>query len=245
MLLVDAHTHIGNERLFSITMKADDLLRTIEKNKLDKVIVQPQAGAPDIKQNHEAIAELTVKYPGVIYGLASFNPVTEDEKGFLENVRWAIKDLGFKGIKLHTNGFVVSPLNPYSRKIFEAGAAYSVPVMVHTGAGVPQALPSLCIPIARKYPDLKIVLAHAGGGLFACEALIVAQECPNIYLETSWVSPPDIAGFVASLGARRVMFGSDLFENVAPFLSIFYHAGFSEEQLAQVLGRTAIDVFKL
>ena len=245
MLLVDAHTHVGVERLYNIVMKSDDLLRTMDQNGIDKALVQPQAGAPDIMQNHEEIAELCRKHPGRIYGMASFNPVTDDEDEYFERIRWTIEDLGFKGIKLHTNGHGVSPLNPYSQRAFEAGMRFSVPVMVHTGAGVPQALPSLCIPIARKYPDLKLVLAHAGGGMFAQEAQIVAQECENVYLETSWVSPPEVGGFIQALGPGRVMFGTDIYENVAPYIALYRSLGLSEEDLAQVMGQTAMKLYKL
>ena len=245
MLLVDAHTHVGVERLFNIVMTQEELLREMDRNGIDIALVQPQAGAPDIMRNHEEIAELSQKHPGRIYGMASFSPVTDDEGEYFERVRWAIEDLGFKGIKLHTNGHGVSPLNPYSQKIFEACLRFSVPAMVHTGAGIPQALPSLCIPIARKYPDLKLVLAHAGGGMFAQEAMIVAQECENVYLETSWVSPPDVGAFIKTLGADRVMFGSDLFENITPYLSLYRSLPLSGEELSQVLGLTAKSLYKL
>ena len=245
MLIVDAHTHIGIERLYNIVMKPEDLLRTMEQNGVEKALVQPQAGAPDIIRNHEEVAELCRKHPGRIYGMASFNPVMDNEHDYAERVRWAIEDLGFKGVKLHTNGHGISPLNPYSQWVFEAGMRFSVPVMIHTGAGVPNALPSLCIPIARKFPELKLVLAHAGGGAYAVEALIVAQECNNVYLETSWVSPPEVGGFIQSIGPGRVMFGSDIYENVAPYLALYMSLELSEDDLAQVLGGTATELYKL
>jgi len=226
-------------------MKSEDLLRTMDQNGVDKALVQPQAGAPDIIQNHEEVAELCKKHPGRIYGMASFNPVMDDEQEYFRLVRWAIEELGFKGVKLHTNGHGVSPLNPYSQRVFEAGVRFSVPVMVHTGAGVPNALPSLCIPIARKFPDLKLVLGHAGGGMYATEAMIVAQECENVYLETSWVSPPEVGGLISAIGPDRVMYGSDIYENVAPYLALYRSLGLSDNDLARVLGQTAIDVFKL
>ena len=59
MLLVDAHTHIGIERLFNIVMTKEELLREMDRNDIDIALVQPQAGAPDIMRNHEEIAELT------------------------------------------------------------------------------------------------------------------------------------------------------------------------------------------
>lgn len=244
-MIIDAHTHIGKERLFDVTMNPEDLIRTMDRYRVDISIVQPQAGAPDIMRNHEEIAELALKHPGRFFGLACFNPVTEDEAGYFRDVEWAIRDLGFKGIKLHTNGHTVSPLNPYSLKVFEAGAKWNIPVMVHTGTGIPQALPSLVMPIARRYPNLKIVLAHAGGGTLSAEAVVVATECPNIYLETSWVYPGALVSMVRQVGAQRVMFGSDVYENVSPFLNMYQESGLSKEELELCLGQTANDVFQL
>ena len=65
--------------------------------------------------------------------------------------------------------------------------------MVHTGPGIPFALPALCIPAARKYPDLKIVLAHAGFAVFTAEAQVAATVCDNLYLETSWCIGEDLS----------------------------------------------------
>ncbi len=245
MFVIDAHTHIGKERLFNVDMKPADLMKTMDKYGINVSIVQPQAGSPDIKRNHEDIAELKEKNKGRIFGLACFNPVTEDEERYFKDIEWAIKDLHFKGIKLHTNGHVVSPLNPYSEKVYEAGIKLDVPVMIHTGVGIPQAFPSLVIPVAKKYPELKIILAHAGGGLFASEALIVATECDNIYLETSWVYPADIISMVKMLGAQRVMFGSDIYENVPSFLEMYRSSGLKGTEIRQCLARTANEVFKL
>ncbi len=47
-------------------------------------------------------------------------------------------------------------------------------------------------------------MAHAGGGMFGAEALVVAQECPDLVLETSWVRVCDLPAVVeaAWAGAR-------------------------------------------
>ena len=101
-----------------------------------------------------------------------------DREEYEECTEWAVKDLGFKGLKLHTAAFCCSPMAPQAEKIFEAAARLHVPVMIHTGAGLPNALPSLSIPMARKYPGLKIVLAHAGGGMFGQDALVSRDGMP-------------------------------------------------------------------
>jgi predicted TIM-barrel fold metal-dependent hydrolase len=244
MLIVDAHTHIGVERLFNLVMSADELLGLMERFNIDKALVQPQAGAPDIVENHNEIFALTEKHPKKIYGLASFNPVTSAE-AYYDKAVWAVRELGFRGLKLHTNGFSISPLNPFARNVFETARALKTPVMVHTGAGVPQALPSLVIPVAREFHDIPIVLAHAGGGLFASEAVIAAQLCENIYLETSWVYPADVQAMISAVGAERVMFGSDIFQNIPSHLAIYEHLGLSDKEYEQVIGLTAVSLFDL
>ncbi|MDR1581632.1 MAG: amidohydrolase family protein [Synergistaceae bacterium] len=243
-MIVDAHTHIGVERLFNLVMTSEELMATMERFHISKAVVQPQAGAPDIKQNHREIFELAQANPGKIYGLASFNPVTDEEE-YRKNAEWAVNELKFRGLKLHTNGFSISPQNPFSRKVFEMGRKLKVPVMIHTGAGVPQALPSLVIPVAREFSDVPIVLAHAGGGMFAGEAIIAAQLCDNIYLETSWVYAADVAAMISAIGADRVMFGSDIFQNIPSHLAIYENLGLSDRDYEKVIGLTAASLFDL
>ena len=124
-------------------------------------------------------------------------------------------------------------------------AEHGVPVMIHTGNGVASALPSLAIPAALEYPDVTFVLAHAGGGMFGSEALVAAQVCPNIYLETSWCPVYVVRNFVEKLGSSRLMFGTDNPDNVGVELAKHRALHLSDEDLNQCLGDTARKVFSL
>jgi uncharacterized protein len=74
--------------------------------------------------------------------------------------------------------------------------------------------------IALRYPDLPFVIPHFGAGYFR-EALMVADLCPNVHLDTSssnsWVKyqPEGIRlrqvfeHALAVLGAGRLLFGTD------------------------------------
>ncbi len=92
-------------------------------------------------------------------------------------------------------------------------------MIVHTGAGAPFALPSLFIMPARKFPDLPIILGHAGGGIYAAEAIVAATVCPNIYIELSSLMPHHIREILAHLPASRLMAGSDLPDSIGPEMS--------------------------
>jgi uncharacterized protein len=73
---------------------------------------------------------------------------------------------------------------------------------------------------ALRYPGLNFVVPHFGAGYFR-EALMLADQCPNVYLDTSsgngWVKYQpeglDLAGVFRRaldvVGAQRLLFGSD------------------------------------
>lgn len=244
MIIVDSHAHLGKCKIFRCDYKSEDLIKRMDQYNIQISIVQPHPGADDPVAAHEAVAEMAAKYPGRIYGITCFSPYLEEED-FIKKVTWAIKDLKFKGVKLHTNGYSISPIHPEAQKLFKTANDLKVPVMIHTGAGIPNALPSLCIQPAMEYPDIPIILAHTGAGIYTSEAVIAANVCKNIYLETSWVYSNDTVPIIESIGADRVMMGTDVPENVSVELHKYMTAGLSDNQLEYCLGKTAINVFKL
>ena len=83
------------------------------------------------------------------------------------------------------------------------------------------------------------MLAHAGYGIYYPEALVAAQVCPNIILEHSWSPSFQVEAMTQSIGADRVIFGSDHLTNVAPELAKLHAIRLDETQLTAILGGTA------
>ncbi len=179
MRIIDAHMHLGEDLMFNSDDSEDLLIKTMDENGISAQLVQPGIVARDQKKAHERIRDFAKKWPGRVYGIACFSPYLE-EHAYMDLIRWAVKDLAFRGVKLHPNAFCIAPTHPAADKIFRVATELQIPVMIHTGNGLPNALPSLAIPIARRYPELRIVLAHAGGGTFGADAIVVAQECGNV-----------------------------------------------------------------
>ena len=117
--------------------------------------------------------------------MASMNPHTDPENYFKE-VERCVRELGFVAVKLHTIG---------------------VPVMVHPGMGMPFASPALVIRKARQYPNVPIILAHAGYAIYTMDAYVTSTECSNFALETSRCTAHIIKFIIEKVGAERVMFG--------------------------------------
>lgn len=140
--------------------------------------------------------------------------VTEAE--YRGEVERCIRGFGFRAIKLNPSVSALPINHGRCGIVFATAREFGVPVIIHTGMGVPNALPSLAIPPALRYLDVTVVLAHAGFAIFAAEAIVAAQVCPNIVLEPSWCASYQVAEMVRTLGAERVMYGSGLIRVMSP-----------------------------
>jgi predicted TIM-barrel fold metal-dependent hydrolase len=242
--VIDTHAHLGECCVFGLIATEEDMIRRMDECGVDATIVQPYPGAKDYLHRHDEIAVLCQKHPGRFFGLASLSPHIGRDK-YQREVERCIKDLKFVGVKLHTIGHAVNPLTEDGDLVFATAALFGVPAMVHTGAGIPFSLPALCIPAANKYPKLKIVLAHAGGGIVSAEAQVSASICPNLYLETSWCIGEDIRWMISTIGPDRVMMGADLPSNVPVEIAKYRALDLTPDVYDKVMGGNAIDVFNL
>lgn len=242
-MIIDAHSHLGWSEIFSAGITEELLLGTMAANGIDVTMVMPAAGS-DPSSTHDAIAELAERQPGRVFGIASIPPLVGKDV-YVRELRRCVEELGFKAVKLHPQAHATSPVLPVADIVFSTASELGIPVMVHTGTGAPFALPSLLIRRAREYPELKIVLAHAGFAIYSEEAIIAAEVCDNIYLEPSWCLAGDIGKMVRLLGPDRVMYGGDLPYNVPIELAKPRACGLSSEETEWFLWRTARDVFDL
>jgi predicted TIM-barrel fold metal-dependent hydrolase len=244
-MIIDAHAHLYDSAISGLNVEPEVLLETMDRVGVESAVVQPfPYPKTPVEQVHDAIAELAVRHGGRIFGLASIDPYWPADRYRREAAR-CTRELGFVALKLHPLAHR-APINaPSSNIVFQTADDLGVPVMIHTGFGVPFTLPALAIPRARQYPRLRIVLAHAGESLYAAEALVAATECENIFLETSWSQPGGIQKFVSVLGAGRIMMGSDLPNNLEAELAKYRSIQISDEQRRQCLELTARQVFGL
>jgi len=242
--VIDTHAHLGECCVFGLYSTEEEMLRRMDECGVDATIVQPYPGAKDYLVRHDEIAELCARHPGRFFGLASLSPHVGREI-YQREVERCVKELNFVGVKLHTIGHAVNPLTEDGQLVFETALGLGIPAMVHTGAGIPFSLPALCIPAAKKYPDLKIILAHAGGGIVSAEAQVAASLYSNLYLETSWCLGEDIRWMISTIGADHVMMGADLPSNVPVEFAKYRALDLSAEDYDQVMGKTAVEVFNL
>jgi predicted TIM-barrel fold metal-dependent hydrolase len=243
--VIDAHCHLGTSLLSGVEITEAGLLTTMRDNGIDLALVMPQPHQGlEVVALHDRIARLAAAQPGVIYGMANISCRLPEVEYRREATR-CVRELGFKALKIDPSVHAVPPNHPVAEIVFASAQELGVPVIIHTGLGAPFALPALAIPPALKYPDVTIVLAHAGFGIYYPEALVAAQLCPNIVLEHSWSPSYQVEAMARSIGADRVIFGSDHLTNVAPELAKLHAMGLDDAQLRAILGGTAQRVFNL
>jgi uncharacterized protein len=244
MRIIDTHCHYGASKLSPILITEADLVQSMEANGVELSLVMPHAVSDDPRAEHDHVADLCARHPSRFRGIVNLTPLWTEE-AYRREAERCVRELKFVALKLNPLQHLTSPAMANADKVFRVANELGVPVIVHTGLGAPWALPALCIPPARKYPDLPIVLAHAGYAVYTAEAQVAASECKNIFLEPSWCPVGEVEHLVRSLGAGRVLFGSDLPENVPVELAKYRAARITAAEREMVLAGTAERLFKL
>lgn len=244
-MIIDVHAHLGWDYTFEEEFPKDLLVDKMDKHGVDVQIVQPGTthNLSDAKLQHDAIASLIKEYPGRFLGMANPNPHLGGSE-YEDEISRCVEELGFVGIKLHTYSTAVHPNSSLGRKVFNAARKYGIPVMVHTGSGMPFASPVNLIGVASDYSDVKIIMAHCGTMLLADETSAALASCPNIYGDTSWSAGYLIRNWIRTYG-NRMMLASDLGENLETELAKIRTWGFTEEEKESMLEKTAVKVFNL
>ncbi|MGI0067543.1 MAG: amidohydrolase family protein, partial [Thermoplasmata archaeon] len=126
-------------------------------------------------------------------------------------VRRLVEELGIRAIKIHPphqlfypNDYV-SGAHPKLREVYRACEELHVPVIFHTGTSIfPNARNRFGEPIhledvAIDFPELTIVLAHAGRPLWMEEAVFLARRFPHVWLELSGIPPTRLLSYLPRL----------------------------------------------
>lgn len=181
---------------------------------IDRSLVIPWPVVADTREAHDEIGRAVLAHPDRLRGAACLYPYVPEQQ-FRDEVRRCVEVYGFRVIKLQPQYQPLNTLWPTSDFFFETALAHELVVVCHTGSGIPFALPSLMMEPARRWPNLRVVLAHCGGGgLLLGEAIVAAKFCPNIWLELSSLMPNHVMEVLHHVASNRLMIGSDLPENV-------------------------------
>jgi len=212
--IIDIHTHIWDRRE-GIDIRAEDqrtLISMADRFDLEGLVVMPLFGghcpSPDqITAGNDAV-RLFAQADERIWPFVTIWPPNLDNA--LEELSRRIEEQNFYGVKVWVCHADHPKMFPVAEKVIE----YGKPILIHALAKATGQLPLESNPVhianlARRYPELQIIMAHMGGDfIFGCNAI---ADCPNVVTDISgsYCESGMVEYGVKMLGAERVLFGSD------------------------------------
>jgi predicted TIM-barrel fold metal-dependent hydrolase len=225
---IDSHVHITETGKWFNTNSNSSLgalLREMDKSKIDKSVVLPISGI--IK--NAFVAKVIKDNPDRIIGFGGVSAKT-----------WRlelseIEEMNLKGVKFHPR-IQNESIEEWDRLgILEELDRRSLPLLIcgwqQTSASKADMIsiqPLIIDRVAKKYPSLKIIIAHMGGHKFY-DAFFCARGNPNVFLDCSYffqffkgTSLEIDALTLLSKIDEKVLFGSDFPEvNISENLKYF------------------------
>jgi len=208
--------------------------------------------------DNEFVSKIVKKYPNRFIGFAWVDP-TKGKKA-VEEIEYAIKDLGLSALKISLPQFKMYPDDERMYPIYEKAVELDVPILFHGGIVGPSPYswakvtrPIYFDSIARDFPRLKIIVAHMGWPWFD-EMFGVARMNDNIYIEVSGRVLHKINAIRKALFYEitpdKLIYGSDTSPEVLPshfttWKWLLNELGLSKQDIEKILGGNAAKLLKI
>lgn len=180
-----------------------------------------------IAGQNRAVAEAARRFPDRLIAFLSVDPRRPNALELLDR---CVNDWGMRGVKCHpdTGWYPDDEAHyPYWEKVRQ----FRLPVLTHTGPLEPPSVSECVHParlekVAADFPEITFIAAHMAFRWYK-ELIQVARKRPNILVDIAAWQPVAhesygkfahvLRGFIDSIGADRIVFGTD-----APTFSLQY-----------------------
>ena len=239
--MIDAHTHIFSDRVVqnrtsffhdrafkllydsprSRLIRYDELLTSMDSYGVDIsfTLSFPWTDPEDCNRENEYVLKSAADSGGRI---VPFGMISENENDPKARAGELARN-GFRGIG--EIAFYEDGLNEikdnYLASLFEGCLENNLMVMLHVNEPAGKKYPGktatdfeYLIGLIKRFPGLKIICAHWGGGMFAYELIKgIGDLCANVYYDCAaspYVYDRRIySTAIAAIGSNRILFGSD------------------------------------
>lgn len=133
------------------------------------------------------VAEYVQQHPDTLIGFMCLDPT---QPGWEREMREGHLELGLKGIKLLPMYAGFRPDDRLLDPLWAYASEHRLPVLLHTGTTFISQAPLECTlprhldPVAIRYPEVKIIMAHLGHP-YEGECVAVIRKHPNVYADVS------------------------------------------------------------
>ena len=254
VLVIDCHAHHGCSRHWIPYHDEQGLLTTMDRIGIDTACVSSMTALhSDYRAGNDEVIALTERHPERFIGFAVANPrFPDDLEAELER---CFRHQGIRGIKIHPATYVHDyPIDGQNYEpVWTFASQRDCPVLTHAGprSERPKLGPQLIAQVARRHPELKLIIGHAGS-YDSWEALDehieIVRQHDNLFLDVSTMNRfyRSVDHMVDKVGSERVLFGTDgpFHSFIAEFGAVVY-ARISDEAKENVLGRNMARLLNL
>ena len=259
-MMIDFHTHAFNPKIAERAMaqlevnagyppltrgRTEQLIDRMDEWGVDMSVVLSIATKPTQQTVVNNWAAKMDREEKRLIGFGSVHPDADDCCEEAER----IKELGLHGIKLHPDyqRFMVD--DPRIDELYECISELGLPVIFH--AGLDPVSPELvhCPPerilkLMRRFPKLRVVLAHLGGNEQWQEVYdVLAGIGGELYFDTSLTTRcPDelMLSIIRKHGSERILFGSDCpWESAALIAEKLLRIDLTDDERDRIFGANA------
>jgi uncharacterized protein len=262
-MIIDFHTHYYPETLAERALEEfhsvgkfkactdgtrSGLETSMQQAGIDISLALPLAWKAENVDGINRWAALHNRHP--VYLLGTIHPdVTEPEK-----VIRTVAEYGLKGIKLHPEfqDFKFDELRV--EKIVRACIKYDIFILTHAGCDIqfpppPNSDPKSLAELHRKFPELKLVIAHFGSwGLWEeVEKYLIGLP---VYLDLAFIAgyiqESKLVDMIQRHGSKRILFGSDSpWRDQTEYVNFVKGLPLGEAEKEDIFWRNAAKLLKL
>jgi predicted TIM-barrel fold metal-dependent hydrolase len=179
-----------------------------------------------------------------VYSLATIHPDLPDLAGELQRIR----DLGFRGIKLHAEYQLFTLDDPRMNIVWEKCREFGLLVMLHAGGERVfeppyHTSPTSIAAFIDRWPGLTVAAAHLGGfGMWdESERVLIGKD---IWLDLShtfnWMPDEQIVRMARKHGIDRILWGTDApWQKPSEILKRFLEQPFTDAERRKILWTNA------
>ena len=176
----------------------------------------------------EDLYELMNAYPGKFVGMGGFDVAQPD---LLKDVEHSVKELGMRGVCIEPtwSDKIYYADDPFLFDLYQCCDELNVPVCItmsfRQGPSIKYADPMQIEGVARKFPNLKIIIPHAGWPFFI-NSMAIQAAYPNVYMI------PDVYLYPEFMPLREDYVR---FSNVATPGQVLYASSYPVRSMGQAL----------
>lgn len=211
-MIIDIHAH-GCTPGGDVKRGEQLLLKAIEKYNIKKVYISNLMAIyptkDQVTEGNNLAYNFMKQNPEKIGGFLYVSP---EHDNALDVVKRGIEEQGFSGVKIWVSQKCDAPCMD---KVAKATIDYGVPMLIHTfhksrNQGENESVGKNVASLAKRFPELKIIMAHLGGNCY--NGIPMIRKLKNVWVDLSCTMfhSSYLDYTLDNIGADRILFGTDM-----------------------------------